>query len=215
MEVGSHLSLSLSLSFPMGAGVSVLTQRMEEDILDDFASEHGASLSMESFTQKSLVSSPEVITIPFLFSPLIFTVCLPHGATQGLSKQSSSCLLAPLGGSRILHWVKAIGEICSHACCFGSVRQGPGRPAREALMASGGGAFPRVGCAVHEGLCWSWYQGSWEVQLRPTALLLCKYLLQVQQTPTYKLSLAVSCVFLSLQLQLQLLRSGHLELGYL
>ncbi|XP_056363194.1 band 4.1-like protein 1 isoform X1 [Oenanthe melanoleuca] len=32
---------------------------MEEDTLDDFASEHGASLSMESFTQKSLVSSPE------------------------------------------------------------------------------------------------------------------------------------------------------------
>ena len=76
-------------------------------------------------------------------------------------------------------------------------------------------ATRKVGCAVHEGLCWSWYQGSWEVQLRPTALLLCKYLLQVQQTPTYKLSLAVSCVFLSLQLQLQLLRSGHLELGYL
>lgn len=39
---------------------------MEEDTLDDFASEHGASLSMESFTQKSLVSSPEVVTIPFL-----------------------------------------------------------------------------------------------------------------------------------------------------
>eukprot|EP00076_Gallus_gallus_P028165 XP_015151719.1 band 4.1-like protein 1 isoform X7 [Gallus gallus] len=35
------------------------SERMEEDILDDFASEHGASLSMESFTQKSLVSSPE------------------------------------------------------------------------------------------------------------------------------------------------------------
>uniref|UniRef100_A0A8D2MMQ7 Erythrocyte membrane protein band 4.1 like 1 n=1 Tax=Zonotrichia albicollis TaxID=44394 RepID=A0A8D2MMQ7_ZONAL len=32
---------------------------MEEDTLEDFASEHGASLSMESFTQKSLVSSPE------------------------------------------------------------------------------------------------------------------------------------------------------------
>ncbi|XP_066055362.1 band 4.1-like protein 1 isoform X5 [Chamaea fasciata] len=35
------------------------TETMEEDTLDDFASEHGASLSMESFTQKSLVSSPE------------------------------------------------------------------------------------------------------------------------------------------------------------
>ncbi|XP_031982488.1 band 4.1-like protein 1 isoform X6 [Corvus moneduloides] len=35
------------------------TEMMEEDTLDDFASEHGASLSMESFTQKSLVSSPE------------------------------------------------------------------------------------------------------------------------------------------------------------
>ncbi|KAM6378196.1 LOW QUALITY PROTEIN: band 4.1-like protein 1 [Pluvialis apricaria] len=34
-------------------------ETMEEDTLDDFASEHGASLSMESFTQKSLVSSPE------------------------------------------------------------------------------------------------------------------------------------------------------------
>ncbi|XP_041254153.1 band 4.1-like protein 1 isoform X6 [Onychostruthus taczanowskii] len=35
------------------------TETMEEDTLDDFASEHGAALSMESFTQKSLVSSPE------------------------------------------------------------------------------------------------------------------------------------------------------------
>ncbi|XP_015503118.1 band 4.1-like protein 1 isoform X6 [Parus major] len=35
------------------------TETMEEDTLDDFSSEHGASLSMESFTQKSLVSSPE------------------------------------------------------------------------------------------------------------------------------------------------------------
>ncbi|XP_027744270.1 band 4.1-like protein 1 isoform X11 [Empidonax traillii] len=35
------------------------SETMEEDNLDDFASEHGASLSMESFTQKSLVSSPE------------------------------------------------------------------------------------------------------------------------------------------------------------
>ncbi|XP_072205912.1 band 4.1-like protein 1 isoform X2 [Excalfactoria chinensis] len=35
------------------------SERMEEDTLDDFASEHGVSLSMESFTQKSLVSSPE------------------------------------------------------------------------------------------------------------------------------------------------------------
>nr|XP_047904831.1 band 4.1-like protein 1 isoform X3 [Anser cygnoides] len=35
------------------------SERMEEDTLDDFASEHGASLCMESFTQKSLVSSPE------------------------------------------------------------------------------------------------------------------------------------------------------------
>ncbi|XP_050169447.1 band 4.1-like protein 1 isoform X4 [Myiozetetes cayanensis] len=35
------------------------SETMEEDILDDFASEHGTSLSMESFTQKSLVSSPE------------------------------------------------------------------------------------------------------------------------------------------------------------
>ncbi|XP_058670985.1 band 4.1-like protein 1 isoform X5 [Ammospiza caudacuta] len=35
------------------------TETMEEDTLEDFASEHGASLSMESFTQKSLVSSPE------------------------------------------------------------------------------------------------------------------------------------------------------------
>ncbi|XP_027560476.1 band 4.1-like protein 1 isoform X13 [Neopelma chrysocephalum] len=35
------------------------SETMEEDTLDDFASEHGASLSMESFTQKSLVSSPE------------------------------------------------------------------------------------------------------------------------------------------------------------
>nr|XP_025955872.1 band 4.1-like protein 1 isoform X4 [Dromaius novaehollandiae] len=34
-------------------------ERMEEDTLEDFSSEHGASLSMESFTQKSLVSSPE------------------------------------------------------------------------------------------------------------------------------------------------------------
>ncbi|XP_014793064.1 PREDICTED: band 4.1-like protein 1 isoform X3 [Calidris pugnax] len=34
-------------------------ETMEEDTLDDFTSEHGASLSMESFTQKSLVSSPE------------------------------------------------------------------------------------------------------------------------------------------------------------
>lgn len=74
------LSLSLSLSlclsvfvslslFPMGAGVSMLAQTMEEDTLDDFASEHGASLSMESFTQKSLVSSPEVVTIPFIPHP--------------------------------------------------------------------------------------------------------------------------------------------------
>ncbi|XP_054130827.1 band 4.1-like protein 1 isoform X2 [Melozone crissalis] len=35
------------------------TETMEEDTLEDFASEHGTSLSMESFTQKSLVSSPE------------------------------------------------------------------------------------------------------------------------------------------------------------
>ncbi|XP_042656696.1 band 4.1-like protein 1 isoform X5 [Tyto alba] len=35
------------------------SETMEEDTLDDIASEHGASLSMESFTQKSLVSSPE------------------------------------------------------------------------------------------------------------------------------------------------------------
>ncbi|XP_077043552.1 band 4.1-like protein 1 isoform X8 [Agelaius phoeniceus] len=35
------------------------TETMEEDTLEDFASGHGASLSMESFTQKSLVSSPE------------------------------------------------------------------------------------------------------------------------------------------------------------
>ncbi|XP_074744520.1 band 4.1-like protein 1 isoform X2 [Strix uralensis] len=35
------------------------SETMEEDTLDDLASEHGASLSMESFTQKSLVSSPE------------------------------------------------------------------------------------------------------------------------------------------------------------
>ncbi|XP_076208499.1 band 4.1-like protein 1 isoform X6 [Aptenodytes patagonicus] len=35
------------------------SETVEEDTLDDFASEHGASLSMESFTQKSLVSSPE------------------------------------------------------------------------------------------------------------------------------------------------------------
>ncbi|XP_025893127.1 band 4.1-like protein 1 isoform X5 [Nothoprocta perdicaria] len=34
-------------------------ERMEEDTVEDFSSEHGASLSMESFTQKSLVSSPE------------------------------------------------------------------------------------------------------------------------------------------------------------
>ncbi|KAM8996702.1 band 4.1-like protein 1 isoform 4-T4 [Ara ararauna] len=34
-------------------------ETIEEDTLDDFASDHGASLSMESFTQKSLVSSPE------------------------------------------------------------------------------------------------------------------------------------------------------------
>ncbi|XP_068768182.1 band 4.1-like protein 1 isoform X2 [Struthio camelus] len=34
-------------------------ERMEEDTLEDFSSEHGASLSMESFTQKSLISSPE------------------------------------------------------------------------------------------------------------------------------------------------------------
>ncbi|XP_061217655.1 band 4.1-like protein 1 isoform X2 [Neopsephotus bourkii] len=35
------------------------SETIEEDTLDDFASDHGASLSMESFTQKSLVSSPE------------------------------------------------------------------------------------------------------------------------------------------------------------
>uniref|UniRef100_A0A8B9N6S1 Erythrocyte membrane protein band 4.1 like 1 n=1 Tax=Accipiter nisus TaxID=211598 RepID=A0A8B9N6S1_9AVES len=35
------------------------SETMEEDTPDDFTSEHGASLSMESFTQKSLVSSPE------------------------------------------------------------------------------------------------------------------------------------------------------------
>ncbi|XP_040464272.1 band 4.1-like protein 1 isoform X2 [Falco naumanni] len=35
------------------------SETIEEDTLDGFASEHGASLSMESFTQKSLVSSPE------------------------------------------------------------------------------------------------------------------------------------------------------------
>ncbi|XP_071616014.1 band 4.1-like protein 1 isoform X2 [Heliangelus exortis] len=35
------------------------SEMMEEDTLDDFASEYGASLSMESFTQKSLVASPE------------------------------------------------------------------------------------------------------------------------------------------------------------
>ncbi|KAM6243267.1 band 4.1-like protein 1 isoform 7-T7 [Spheniscus humboldti] len=35
------------------------SETVEEDTLDDFTSEHGASLSMESFTQKSLVSSPE------------------------------------------------------------------------------------------------------------------------------------------------------------
>ncbi|KAM6248665.1 band 4.1-like protein 1 isoform 2-T2 [Porphyrio hochstetteri] len=35
------------------------SETMEEDTLDGFTSEHGASLSMESFTQKSLVSSPE------------------------------------------------------------------------------------------------------------------------------------------------------------
>lgn len=64
------LSVSVSLSlFPVGAGVSVLAQTMEEDTLDDFASDHGASLSMESFTQKSLVSSPEVVTIPFIPHP--------------------------------------------------------------------------------------------------------------------------------------------------
>ncbi|XP_035200127.1 band 4.1-like protein 1 isoform X3 [Oxyura jamaicensis] len=34
-------------------------ERMEEDTLDNIASEHGASLCIESFTQKSLVSSPE------------------------------------------------------------------------------------------------------------------------------------------------------------
>ncbi|XP_068023452.1 band 4.1-like protein 1, partial [Melanerpes formicivorus] len=35
------------------------SETMEEDSLDGFAAGHGASLSMESFTQKSLVSSPE------------------------------------------------------------------------------------------------------------------------------------------------------------
>ncbi|XP_074867870.1 band 4.1-like protein 1 isoform X2 [Carettochelys insculpta] len=35
------------------------SERMEEDSLEEFSAEHGAALSMESFTQKSLVSSPE------------------------------------------------------------------------------------------------------------------------------------------------------------
>ncbi|XP_059589209.1 band 4.1-like protein 1 isoform X2 [Alligator mississippiensis] len=35
------------------------SERMEEDILEEFSPEHGAALTMESFTQKSLVSSPE------------------------------------------------------------------------------------------------------------------------------------------------------------
>lgn len=80
------LSLSVSfclfLSFPVGAGVSVLAQTMEEDTLDDFASEHGASLSMESFTQKSLVSSPEVLTILILSPPHPPSQFCPHGALQ-------------------------------------------------------------------------------------------------------------------------------------
>uniref|UniRef100_A0A8C8SEA0 Erythrocyte membrane protein band 4.1 like 1 n=1 Tax=Pelusios castaneus TaxID=367368 RepID=A0A8C8SEA0_9SAUR len=35
------------------------SERLEEDSLEEFSAEHGAALSMESFTQKSLVSSPE------------------------------------------------------------------------------------------------------------------------------------------------------------
>ncbi|XP_043383387.1 band 4.1-like protein 1 isoform X2 [Chelonia mydas] len=35
------------------------SERMEEDFLEEFSAEHGAALSMESFTQKSLASSPE------------------------------------------------------------------------------------------------------------------------------------------------------------
>ncbi|XP_075757505.1 band 4.1-like protein 1 isoform X10 [Pelodiscus sinensis] len=35
------------------------SERIEEDSLEEFSVEHGAALSMESFTQKSLVSSPE------------------------------------------------------------------------------------------------------------------------------------------------------------
>ncbi|KAM7150668.1 band 4.1-like protein 1 isoform 3-T6 [Macrochelys suwanniensis] len=35
------------------------SERMEEDSLEEFSAEHGAALSMESFTQKSLASSPE------------------------------------------------------------------------------------------------------------------------------------------------------------
>ncbi|XP_034643944.1 band 4.1-like protein 1 isoform X7 [Trachemys scripta elegans] len=35
------------------------SERIEEDFLEEFSAEHGAALSMESFTQKSLASSPE------------------------------------------------------------------------------------------------------------------------------------------------------------
>ncbi|XP_065421859.1 band 4.1-like protein 1 isoform X10 [Chrysemys picta bellii] len=35
------------------------SERIEEDSLEEFSAEHGAALSMESFTQKSLASSPE------------------------------------------------------------------------------------------------------------------------------------------------------------
>ncbi|XP_038226447.1 band 4.1-like protein 1 isoform X6 [Dermochelys coriacea] len=35
------------------------SERMEEDFVEEFSAEHGAALSMESFTQKSLASSPE------------------------------------------------------------------------------------------------------------------------------------------------------------
>lgn len=82
LSLSLSFCLSLSLSFPMGAGVSMLAQTMEEDTPDDFTSEHGASLSMESFTQKSLVSSPEVVTILFLSPPLALTVCPHHGTLQ-------------------------------------------------------------------------------------------------------------------------------------
>lgn len=78
------LSLSLPVSFfvylsaslPWGLGFPLLKQRSEEDSPEDLSSEHGAALIMESFTQKSLVSSPEVIITLFYFSLFSVSVSL-------------------------------------------------------------------------------------------------------------------------------------------